>query len=107
MNDLVFFHKTFYFPTTFRHLPNYLLQMNSVDPNLVRTTRAMVNSDNLQFICTIFPRIDAFKQSFFYRVHKLWNTLPYEVREIENPTQFKTKLKEFLWTISEASIVGT
>ena len=42
-NDLIFFHKTFYFPTLFRHLPNYLLQTNSVDQNCVRTTRAMKN----------------------------------------------------------------
>ena len=41
LNDLVFFHKTFYFPTAFRQLPNYLLQMKSFDPKSVLTTRAL------------------------------------------------------------------
>ena len=101
LNDLIFFHKTFYYPTLFQHLPNYLLQTNSVDQNRVLATRAMKKCDNLQFKCAVFPRIDIFKHSFFYRVHNLWNTLPYEVREISNPTEFKTKLKEFLWTIAK------
>ena len=104
LNDLVFFHKTFYFPTAFRQLPNYLLQMKSFDPKSVLTTRAMKKYDNLQFLCTIFPRIDIFKNSFYYRVHNLWNTVPYEVREVSNPSEFKNKLKEYLWTIAKATI---
>ena len=58
----------------------------------------MTASDNLQLECLIKPRIDAFKNSYFYRTHLLWDDLPLAMRSENNLVSFKTKLREHLWT---------
>ena len=88
-NDLVQFHKIFYRPTSFLTLPEYLEQNNRPDPLMTCYTRSMAVSDNLQFNCTIRPRIDTFKFSYFYRSSKSWNTLPLNIREIKNLESLK------------------
>ena len=105
MNDLVLFHRIFYFPTPFLKLPNYLIQNNTRDQTSVYATRSSENSDDLQFKCNVFPRIDNFKHQFFYRAFEKWNALPFEIREMYNPAIYKTKLKEHLWTLAEYTIV--
>ena len=96
-NDLVLFHKLFYEPTDFSCTPEYLNRKHIPDPNSTRYTRSMTASDNLQLECSIKPRIDAFKNSYFYRTHILWNDLPLNIRSEYNLVSFKTKHKEYLW----------
>jgi hypothetical protein len=38
-----------------------------------------------------------FSNSYFYRTHLLWNRLPLSLREIIRPSEFRTKLIEFIW----------
>ena len=35
--------------------------------------------------------------SYFYRTHIQWNRLPYSLRAITKPSEFKTKLIAFIW----------
>ena len=39
----------------------------------------------------------ALHKSFFYRVHLLWNELPFEIRECDSLSTFQDKLVKFLW----------
>ena len=38
-----------------------------------------------------------FSNSYFYRTHVVWNRLPYSLRAINKPSEFKTKLLEHIW----------
>ena len=81
-NDLSMFHKIFYNPTAFLDFPQYLSRFDNTDTNdLRRHTRSITFSDNLQITCNVTPRVDAFENTFFYRTHKKWNSLPLKVRE--------------------------
>ena len=61
--------------------------------------------DSLSLVCDIIPRTtasqdrttNAFANSFFYRTHLSWNNLPIEIRMIDGPDEFKTKLKAHMW----------
>ena len=103
LNDLVMFHKMLYKPSDYCRLPHYLVQNDAAmrDRQSQRQTRSVSSSDSLQFTCNIIPRVDAFSDSFFHRTYKKWNTLPFKLREIDNPDTFKTSLKIHLWTVAE------
>ena len=87
------------------NLPDYLLNNNDkqgqTDNFFQRQTRNSSLSDRLKFKCRVIPRVDAFTDSYFYRTHKKWNELPFEIRDIESIDQFKTRLKQYLWIIAE------
>lgn len=38
-----------------------------------------------------------FSNSYFYRTHTLWNRLPYSLRAVIKPGEFKSKLIKFIW----------
>ena len=84
-------------PSPFSSIPEYLRKKHLPDPKLTRYTRSMSSSDELQLECSIKPRIDVFKNSYFYRTHLLWNEVPLNIRSENCLTTFKTKLKEYLW----------
>ena len=66
-NDIILFHNIFYQHTSFLTLPNYLKQNIRPDPLNTRYTRSITASDNLQFKSNVKPRIDVFKNSYFYK----------------------------------------
>ena len=97
-NDLVIFHKIFYdiYPL---QLPQYIVK-NETGHNsehFQRQTRTYNDDDTLKVKCTIIPRINAFKNSFFVRSSTLLNSLPLEVRLDSNPESFKSSLITHLW----------
>ena len=52
-----------------------------------------------------------FAHSYFYRTHLSWNRLPLSLREIVQPSEFKSKLIQFIWkefviTTSESESEG-
>ena len=114
LTDLVLFHQIVY-KLVFIEMPSYLLLKS---PEVVRN-RAPTNqignqatfstnineaniiapSDFLQFRCSLTPKVDAFKHSFFYRVHKDWNYLPLTLRGTQDPKDFKCLLKEHMWKV--------
>ena len=105
MNDILLFYKVTHYVVNAISLPSYIVQYDYSDhnPNInfIRQTRQYNDSDRLKFKCTITPRINAFKDSFFVRTVKHWNNLPIEIRNIDQFEAFKTKLKEHLWLIAE------
>ena len=68
--------------------------------------------DHLSLVSDIQPTISAkyskntvdgseckvFEGSFFYRSHLAWNNLPLDIREIPEPTIFRTRLRQHLWS---------
>ena len=90
-------------------MPTFLITQND-DTNetyFQRQTRTYNNDDILKIKCTIAPRVNAFKDCFFYRSHSSWNLLPLEIREIEDPDCFKTMLEKHLWLIAQSSLDAT
>ena len=69
-----------------------------------RQTRNFNDSDRLKVKCTVQPRVNAFKNSFFYRSHQEWNKLPLKLRTIEDPDNFKQELEQHLWVIAESML---
>ena len=97
--DLVMFHKIIY-KTVNITLPNYVVPISSKNVLNTRSNYGIIhNSDNLMFNCTVRPRIDTFKFSFFPRSVALWNTLPLKMRQTVSPSKFSGLLKEHFWTI--------
>ena len=91
-------------------MPDYLIHDTDDDGNsdnnkyFQRQTRSYNKTDRLKLKCKITPRVNAFSQSFFPRTYLTWNKLPYDIRIIETPELFKTKLKEHLWLTAEENI---
>ena len=38
-------------------------------------------------------------KSCFYRTYSLWNTLPFEIREIGGPSAFKNEVIKYFWKL--------
>ena len=108
-NDLIMFHKIFY-NLSVVHLPDFLVtydRTNNDETYFQRQTRNFNISDRLKIKCTISPRVNAFKNSFFYRSHLEWNLLPLDLRKVENPELFKPRLEKHLWQVAESELQRT
>ena len=93
LNDLILFHKSYHniIPIKF---PQYLKLFNG------QTRLRSSHLDSLSFECSIDvtnTRSNRFKKSFFYRTHLLWNDLPFDIREVESPSIFKTRVTNHFW----------
>jgi hypothetical protein len=49
------------------------------------------------FFLVLGHAADFSKDLFFYRVQKLWNALPLEIRELNSLSLFKCRLESHLW----------
>ncbi len=88
LNDLIFFHKVLHELVPVR-LPDYL---HLFDGNtILRSTHL----DDLSYVSNLEFKMNY--KPYFYRVHSLWNSLPYEIREIHGLSLFKTRLINHLW----------
>ena len=94
-NDLKLFHKIFYGSSSLK-LPMFLHKYIP-DRHDRRTTRQQTNRDQTDIIGTHNPNIDAFKHSYFYRIHVEWNNLPHDLRCLDSHDAFVAKLKDYLW----------
>ena len=95
VNDMVLFHNIIsnLIPVT---LPEYLSLFDGNNP--LRVTHL----DELCYVSNIITRhmgISNLNKSFFFCIHTLWNSLPYDIRNLKNPKEFNTNL-EFLRNIS-------
>ena len=105
LNDMVLFHKIYY-KYSVVPLPSFLLKYED-DTNgtyFQRQTRAYNSTDTMKLKCTVIPRINVFRDSYFYRAYIQWNNLPLSLRSIECTSSFKNKLKEFLWLTAEQAV---
>ena len=93
LNDLILFHKIVYGMSSL-DMPHYLSRYCG-------TTRLRsCHLDSLSYVSAILPQYgnrNHLTKSFFYRTHLLWNTLPFDIRELNCPSSFKRKLTEYLW----------
>ena len=95
--DLLMLHKIVY-KTVPIELPSYLHFFSG------QSRLRFCHLDKLSLVSDILPNTtacstrssNALANSFFYRVHLLWNELPFEIREIECHLKFKSSLKTHL-----------
>ena len=116
-NDLILFHKIYKelicvkLPFYFRsyderdrsrlretvHQPRCLdRRLSSVDFSTMRTQHL----DNQSLICDIPRTSKAYRESFFFRTHILWNHLPLDIRKINCPIKFREALDLYLWELA-------
>ena len=99
LNDLFMFHRIFHGLSVVK-FPFYIVTYDRSNANermFQRQTRQFNDSDRLKVRCTVTPKVNAFKNSFFHRTHTLWNDLPIELRSTEDPVLFKARLNLYLW----------
>jgi len=115
--DLLVFHKVYY-KLSVNELPVYLKPLDEEDT--VSRLRSVIKPpshltdqegihklsnmranqvDKLALKCSVKASSPAFKSSFFFRTHLLWNVLPTEIKEISTPGEFETKLKHHMWDV--------
>ena len=87
INDLTFFHKIVY-----ENVP--ILLPEYIKPYTVQGRLRQANLDSLSYVCTFtsssYPSSRSpFYKSFFYRVIHSWNSIPLNLRIIENIHTFK------------------
>ena len=90
--DMTLFHKTVYnlIPIT---LPTYLRRFKNS-----RLRYAHLDSLCFQLNFTVEPiNYNNLKKSFFFRSHTVWNSLPFEIRSIQDPSKFKSELYKYFW----------
>ena len=113
-HDLKFFHAVVH-GFSCVSLPEYLQPFTS---SRLRSSHL----DSKCFVSTVLPRNllssqnyesisnRNFSNSFFYRVHLLWNRLPLIIREIHSTKLFATELSKHLWddciAVEYAELVG-
>jgi hypothetical protein len=98
-NDLKMFHKILY-KLIPMELPPYMRRFDPTTDNDRPRTRQQINKDATYVVCDERPRIDVFKESFFYRTHIEWNSLPPDIRSISDRVIFSSELKKYLWKVS-------
>ena len=98
LSDLVMLHKIINCLVPVK-LPSYL---NFYSGN---SRLRFCHLDKLSLVSELLPNTtacsnrttNAFANSFFYRVHLLWNKLPFDLREIKRPDRFKVLLRKHLF----------
>ena len=95
-NDLKMFHKIFYRLLPL-HFPSFLHPFDPTVDNDRPSTRQQLDKDATYVECDERPRIDVFKESFFYRTYSEWNSLPPDIRSISDHVKFSLELKKHLW----------
>ena len=97
LNDLLLFYRIIYSLVSI-DLPE---QFTFVDGKELKYTRKTANiideKDITSIICSVKPTCDSFRNCFFYRTMKLWNFLPYDIRQDVTLSSFKRKLIKLLW----------
>ena len=80
-------------------LPNYITPVEVSQARYTRRTAAVIEgSDTTSLSCSIVPTIDTFRNSYFYRTMRLWNSLPVSVRQTSCISSFKHDLLKLLWS---------
>ena len=91
--DVSLFHRILY-QTVDIKLPHYLKQVSHEQLSRLRSDHRDLN----HVVCEIDERLDAFSSSYFNRTYLFWNSLPAELRELEDYDEFQVRLKDHLWT---------
>ena len=98
LNDLVLFYKIVNSLTSIK-LPDLFAFKKPTHVRYTRQTSSIIDlKDTTQIECSITPNCDSFRQSFYYRTMKMWNRLPYVIRQEARISVFKSRLTGFLWS---------
>ena len=79
------------------NMPDYIT-LYSWDSRLRRT-----HIDNFSFVANIASTTTSMhnlNKSSFFRSHKLWNFLPFDLRNSMRLSQFEIKLTEYFWNMT-------
>ena len=80
-------------------LPSYIVPTLHTQARHTRRTAGIIDGcDTSTYYCNIVPNCDAFKNNYFYRTMKAWNSLPVEIRQADGIGSFKFKLRRYLWS---------
>ena len=114
--DLLAFHKV-YHKLSVIQMPEYLQPLTEQDTSRLRSVinpphhlsdhsgskklSSMRSNklDRLSLKCSAEASSPAFKSSFFFRTHLLWNLLPTDIKEIPIVNEFENKLKHHMWDV--------
>jgi hypothetical protein len=93
LNDLILFHKV---------LHNFVLLTAPDYPSWYHGSGRLrrTHLDHKSLTCSLLPIFftnHLLDNSFFFRCHCLWNSLPLEVRDITSPSTFKGMLVSHIW----------
>ena len=96
LNDLILFYKIINSLVPI-NLPEHFTIIKPEDVRLTRKTATILDEkDVTSFKCSIKPSCDSFRNCFYYRTMKLWNIVPYSIRQQSAITKFKSRVSEFL-----------
>lgn len=115
-SDLLVFHKVYHKQSVIE-MPDYLKALTEHDISRLRSVInppyhlsghsgskkvSSIRSNKLYRLslkCTAEASSPAFKSSFFFRTHLLWNLLPTDIKELSTVNEFASKLKLHMWDI--------
>ena len=96
LNDLILFYKIINDLVPI-NLPEHFTIIKPEDVRLTRKTATILDDKDMTSIkCSIKPSCESFRNCFFYRTMKLWNSVPYNIRQQSAITKFKLEVSEFL-----------
>ena len=100
LNDLTIFHKIYHGKYSVG-LPPFILKytdMNDLNSAYFqRQTRTYNDSDRHKVKCILAPKVNSFKNSFFVRSARSWNSLPADIRSHDSIDSFKANLEKYFW----------
>ena len=97
LNDLIIFHKIFHGKYSVG-LPSFILKYTDMNSAYFqRQTRTYNDSDRHKVKCIFAPKVNSFKNSFFVRSARSWNSLPAEIRSHDTIDSFKANLEKYFW----------
>ena len=96
-NDLILFYKIVNGVVPIS-LPSYITVCEPEGTRYTRHNAQIIDrSDVSTYNCGVVPRIDAFRNSYFYRTMRKWNSLPVGIRQSEGISAYTSSLMEYLW----------
>ena len=100
LNDLTIFHKIYHGKYSvglppFIHKYTDMNDLNSA--YFQRQTRTYNDSDRHKVKCILAPKVNSFKNSFFVRSARSWNSLPADIRSHDSIDSFKANLEKYFW----------
>ena len=71
-------------------------RLSSIDFSTLRSQHL----DDQSLVCDIPMTSKAYKESFIFRTHLLWNRLPLDIRSLDCPNKYREALDSHLWDIA-------
>ena len=97
-NDLLMFYKIVNSLVPI-NLPDYIVVVRPEDTRNTRlNARIHDMSDRSTYHCNVETNTEVFRNAFFCRAVRRWNSLPVTVRQSERISLFKSALNDHMWS---------